>query len=74
MILMTKPNFEKVSGDIWRAVQAAGCGEEEDVIAQALREAYNAGLERPAEIVQGCFSGSLDLAAAIRAEKEKTDD
>lgn len=41
-------------------------------IESALRDAYAAGLERAAEMVSDCGPKYWDLAAAIRAEKEKT--
>ncbi len=64
---MTKPDFEKMADDMW-------CDGRLDTvtdIAQALRDAFAAGLERAAEIAEGGLGRTVtSIAAAIRAEKE----
>jgi hypothetical protein len=77
---MTKPDFIAIAVDCYASDMVV------QSTAQALDEVYNAGLERAAEIADGnrCAIRMTrdddvqrwcadNIAAAIRAEKEKTD-
>ena len=79
---MTKPDFERIAEELDVPYSNS------ESIAQALREAYTAGLELAAEIAQSVRApasigrdhgrhheaGAQSAARLIRAEKEKTDD